>query len=87
MSTEVKIYRISGYMLVNHDKLPTWQKFSLELSALNEKHVLEKVYSLLGGRHKLKRYHIKILEIKEISPEEVTDRYLKKLLEMERLVK
>lgn len=87
MSSEVKIYRITGYMLISHDRYPTWQKFTLELKALNEKQALEKLYSVLGSRHKLKRYHIKVLDISTISPEEVTKPYVRRLLDIERLVR
>ncbi|MEM1843935.1 MAG: 50S ribosomal protein L18Ae, partial [Desulfurococcaceae archaeon] len=44
MGGEIKIYRITGRMLVSHDRLPTWQKFVQEIRALNEKDALEKVY-------------------------------------------
>ncbi|MEM0326740.1 MAG: 50S ribosomal protein L18Ae [Desulfurococcaceae archaeon] len=87
MSEEVKIYRIVGYMLISHDKNPTWQKFTLELRALNKEQALEKLYSLLGSRHKLKRFHIKILNVEAISPEEAVKPYVKKLLQIERIVK
>lgn len=87
MSSEVKIYRLTGYMLISHDRLPTWQKFSLEIRALNERDAVEKAYSLLGSRHKLKRSHVNIVEIREISPEEVTNPELAKLLRAERIVK
>lgn len=87
MSNEVKIYRITGYMLISHDKIPTWQKFVEEVRALSEKEALEKIYSLLGSKHKLKRHHIKIVEIKTISPSEVTKPYVMQLLKLERLVK
>lgn len=87
MSSEVKIYRVTGYMLISHDKYPTWQKFTQEIRALSEKEALEKLYSLLGSRHKLKRHHIKILEIREIKPEEATKPYITQLLKLERLVK
>lgn len=87
MSSEVKIYRVTGYMLISHDRLPTWQKFTQEVTALNEKDALEKVYSLLGSRHKLKRYHIRITEVQTIMPEEVTKPEIHKLLKTERLVK
>ncbi|MEM0000745.1 MAG: 50S ribosomal protein L18Ae [Desulfurococcaceae archaeon] len=87
MGGEIKIYRITGRMLVSHDRLPTWQKFVQEIRALNEKDALEKVYSLLGSRHKLKRRHIKIIEVKEISPEEASKPYILQILKLERLVK
>lgn len=87
MSEEVKTYRIMGYMLISHDKYPTWQKFTVELRALNEKQALEKLYSLLGSRHKLKKNHIKLVNIETISPEEAVKPYVKRLLQVERIVK
>jgi len=59
-----------------------WQKFTIEWPGLDEKHVIERVYSVLGSRHKLKRSEIKIIKVIEISPEEVEDRYVKDLLEL-----
>ena len=87
MSEEVKIYRITGRMLIGHDKLPTWQKFTQEVRALSEKEALEKVYSTLGSRHKLKRYHIRIESIEIISPEEATREGVRRLLKLEWVVK
>jgi large subunit ribosomal protein LX len=87
MSSEVKVYRVTGYMLISHDRLPTWQKFTLEVTALNEKDALEKVYSLLGSRHKLKRYHIRVTKVQTIMPEEVTKPEVHGLLKAKRLVK
>lgn len=87
LSSEVKIYRIEGVMLISHGKYPTWQKFVKEVRALNEKQAVEKVYSILGGSHKLKRYHIKIEKISEIPPEEVTRRELLHLIKLTRLIK
>lgn len=71
--SEVKIYRIEGYMLISHDRAPAWQKFKKEVLALKPEHALEKVYSELGSAHKLRRKHIRITSIKEISPDEVED--------------
>ncbi|MEM1628304.1 MAG: 50S ribosomal protein L18Ae [Desulfurococcaceae archaeon] len=84
---EIKIYRISGYMLISHDRLPRWQKFVKEIRALNEKHAIEKLYSILGSLHKLKRYHIKIVEIREISTEEVTDPNVLEIMKINWVVK
>ena len=33
---EVKIFRITGRMLVSHDRFPTWQKFTKEVRALTK---------------------------------------------------
>ncbi|MEM0112018.1 MAG: 50S ribosomal protein L18Ae [Fervidicoccaceae archaeon] len=60
-----KIFIVKGKMLLSHDHFPKEQPFMLEVTGISEKDVKEKVYSILGSKHKLKRYHIKIEEIKE----------------------
>ncbi len=72
--SEVKIFRVEGYMLISHDRYPTWQKFSKEVRALTKEQAIEYVYSVLGSNHKLRRKHIKITNVKEISLDEVRDR-------------
>ncbi|MEM4428093.1 MAG: 50S ribosomal protein L18Ae [Zestosphaera sp.] len=83
MSSEVKTYRVNGVALFSPDRTRSWQKFSLEVRALNREEALEKVYSLMGSRHKLKRKHIKILDVIEISPEEAEKRIVKELAQLE----
>ncbi len=72
--SEVKIFKVEGYMLISHDRYPTWQKFSKEVRALTKEQAIEYVYSVLGSNHKLRRKHIKITSVKEISLDEVRDR-------------
>ncbi|MET1102339.1 MAG: 50S ribosomal protein L18Ae [Pyrodictiaceae archaeon] len=84
---EVKVYRIEGRMLISHDSLPTWWKFSKEVRALKPEHAIEKVLSELGSNHKLKRYHIVIERITEIRPEEARSRYVQVLTGLKRWVK
>jgi len=78
----VKIFRVTGLMRVKRE----WQRFSLEIADVKEENIRERVYSLLGSRHKLKRAHIKILEVKEVSPEEVEDPKLRALMSTDRIV-
>ncbi|MCD6357631.1 MAG: 50S ribosomal protein L18a [Thermoprotei archaeon] len=84
MGREVRVYRISGMMKLY--RLGEWRKFTLEIPALRPEHAVERVYSELGSRHKLKRSHIKILKVEEISEEEVTKPYVKELLSLDRIV-
>ncbi len=86
MSREVKVFRIYGYMLIGHDSVPEWRKFIIEIPALKLEHALEKLYSDLGSRHKVKRSHIKILKIEEISPEEARSKYIKDLSKLTKMV-
>ncbi len=43
-----------------------WQKFKKVVEAHNERFALEKVYSLLGSNHKVKRNLIKVKSIKAV---------------------
>ena len=79
---DVKIYRVSGRMLISHDHMPRWQRFSLEVRALRREHAEEKVYSDLGSRHKLRRKHIRIESVEEISLEETRSRYIRQIAEL-----
>jgi large subunit ribosomal protein LX len=42
-------------------------------------HAKEKVYAELGSKHRVKRCHIKITNIEEVSPENIENPLLKKL--------
>jgi len=83
MTREVKVFRIRGLMKYRTGDV---QPFTIEVTALSEGQALEKVYSLLGSRHKLKRRNIKIQSIEEVSIEDVKSDYVRRLLELDRLV-
>ncbi len=58
----MKKFRISGVF-----KKPLREtKFTIELEAPSEKIALEKAYSTIGSKHRVKRENIKILEIGEV---------------------
>jgi large subunit ribosomal protein LX len=86
MNREVKIYRISGFMLIGRDKFPQWVKFTKEVRAIKPEHAVEKLYSELGSRHKVKRANIKIVDIEEIKPEEAEDRFIRDLEQLSMMV-
>ncbi|MEB3759953.1 MAG: 50S ribosomal protein L18a [Desulfurococcales archaeon] len=85
--SEVKIFKVIGKMMISHDKFPEWRKFEIYVRAVKPEHAVEKVYSDLGSRHKLKRYHIKISEVKEVPLEEVEDLNLIRLAQLDKWVK
>ena len=60
------IYRVSGKVRMG-DFI---QKFSIEIIASDENEAREYTYSLLGSRHRVKRYHVWIHKVEKISPEE-----------------
>jgi large subunit ribosomal protein LX len=65
----VKIFRVKGWFKQGYQR----QAFMKELPAISEKHALERVYSEVGSKHKVKRNLINIEEVTEIKPEEVKD--------------
>lgn len=67
--SNAKTFRIKG----KFTKKGREQIFSKEISALNEKLAWDKVYSLIGSNHKVKRNHIKILEVNEVKKEELSN--------------
>lgn len=65
----MKVYRIRGWFRQGLDI----HRFTKELPALSESQALERIYSLLGSRHKVKRNQINIEEIVEIGPGEAKE--------------
>ncbi|MFX1260919.1 MAG: 50S ribosomal protein L18Ae [Promethearchaeota archaeon] len=74
-----KVWRTKG----EYRKLKRVFTFSKEMIALNEAHVMEKIYSEIGSRHRVKRKDITITEIAEIKPEEATNLELRRILGLE----
>ncbi|OYT51303.1 MAG: 50S ribosomal protein L18a [Desulfurococcales archaeon ex4484_204] len=79
MGREVKVFRVLGVAMFSPDRVREWQHFEVDVRALTKEQAIEKVLSDLGSRHKLKRYHIRILEVKEIRPEESKSKYVRDL--------
>ena len=65
----VTIYRVKGWFKHRSGT----QRFTKEIPALSREHVLERIYSDIGSRHKVKRNLIHIETIEELKPEEVED--------------
>jgi large subunit ribosomal protein LX len=77
---EMKAYRVKGEFLMKN----VWQPFSKEVVGENEEVVREKILSIIGSRHKVKRRFIKIAEIKELQKDEIEDPVVKYILEREK---
>ena len=56
------LFEISGEFKTQNG----WQKFKKIVEAHNERFAIEKVYSLIGSNHKVKRHLIKIKSIKRV---------------------
>ena len=72
----VKIYRISGFFKQRRETT----SFSKELCALTEEQAKDKLFSEFGSRNRLKRRQIRIISIDEISPQEIADPFVQKLV-------
>ena len=72
----MKAFKVTGQ--INKPNLST--PFVRELLADKNEHAVEKVYAELGSRHRVKRYHIKITGVKEVTAEEIVNPILKKIM-------
>jgi len=75
MST-VKVFRITGE--IQKPNLKT--SFRKEVIAIKPEHAVEKVYTELGSKHRVKRFHIKIINVEEVPHQEIENPLLKKLV-------
>jgi len=73
--SEVKIFRVIGKITKPNFRTD----FEKEVRALKPEQAVEKIYMELGSKHKVKRFHIKILKVEEIKPEEAEDPIIRKL--------
>jgi len=73
--SEVKVFRVSGKI-----RKPNFQtEFRKEVRALKPEDAVEKVYMLLGSKHRVKRFQMTISKVEEIKLEEIKDIIVKKL--------
>ena len=71
-----KIYRIKGSFVMGSET----QVFTKEFRAVKEEDLYEKLYSIFGSKHGIKRSQIKIDSIEEIAEDEVVDPIVKAIL-------
>jgi large subunit ribosomal protein LX len=74
--TKLKVFRVTGKIYkpnLNTD-------FVRELIADKPEHAEERVYAEIGSRHRVKRCHMKVTKVEEVSPEEIKNPILKKLV-------
>ena len=71
-----KIYRIKGSFVMGSET----QVFTKEFRAVKEEDLYEKLYSIFGSKHGIKRSQIKIDSIEEISEDEVEDHIVKAII-------
>jgi large subunit ribosomal protein LX len=74
--TKLKVYRVTGEIQKPNLK----SSFRKEILAEKPQHAKEKVYAELGSKHRVKRFHIKITSVEEVSPENIENPMLKKFV-------
>ncbi|MCD6513130.1 MAG: 50S ribosomal protein L18a [Thermoplasmata archaeon] len=73
----MKAYRIEGKFLMGKK----WQPFVKEVIGNSEDEAMERIFSILGSRHRVKRRMIEIASIKELSKDEIEDAVVKYMVE------
>jgi large subunit ribosomal protein LX len=74
---KMKVFKVSGQISKPRLKTP----FVRELLADKSEHAVEKVYAEIGSRHRVKRCHITINDVQEISVDQIENPILKKIVE------
>jgi large subunit ribosomal protein LX len=65
----MKAFKVKGTFFMGD----RWQNFTKEEIGEDENSVTEKIYSLLGSKHRVKRAKIQITEVVEINAKDITD--------------
>lgn len=65
----MKAFKVTGSFKMGR----TFQNFSKEVVSKDRAEAEEAILSDLGSKHKVKRYLIKINEVTEVKPEDVSD--------------
>jgi large subunit ribosomal protein LX len=72
---KVKVFRVIGKI-----SKPNFETdFRKEVRAIKPEDAVENVYMLLGSKHRIKRFQMRISKVEEIDPEEITDILVKKM--------
>jgi large subunit ribosomal protein LX len=71
-----KIFRIKGSFVMGSET----QVFTKEFRAIKEEDIYEKLYSIFGSKHGIKRNQIKVDSIEEITEDEVEDPIVKAII-------
>jgi len=74
--SEVKVYRVIGR--ITKPNLKT--SFQKEVRALKREDAVEQVYKILGSKHRVKRFHVKIEQVEEVkNPKDIKDPVIRDL--------
>jgi large subunit ribosomal protein LX len=74
----MKAYEIKGEFRIS---VRQWQPFTIEVASADEPGAVERVFSLIGSRHRVKRQFVRIKGVRAMKTEEITDHQVKYILE------
>ncbi len=74
--SKLKVFRVTGE--IRKPNLET--SFKKEVLVAKPEHAVERVYAELGSKHRAKRFHIKIIKVEEVPPEEIENPLLRKMV-------
>jgi large subunit ribosomal protein LX len=72
----MKVFRVTGEIRKPNLRTP----FAKEVVASKPEDAVEKVYAEIGSKHRVKRFYMKIAGVVEVSPEEIENPVLKKMV-------
>ena len=72
---EAKIFRVKGIITKKNFLMP----FSKDVRAMKQEDAVEKIYTDFGSQQRVKRVHVKISSVNEISIEETKDVSIREL--------
>jgi len=72
---KVSVYRVIGR--ITKPNLKT--SFQKEVRAVKPEDAIEETYKIIGSKHRVKRFHIRIDKVEQVEPEDIRDPYVKAL--------
>ena len=74
----MKAFEVKGQFRIS---VRNWQPFTIEVASEDEAAAVERTFSLIGSRHKVKRPFVKIDGVRALGNDEITDHMVKHILE------
>jgi len=72
---------VKVFMVIGEIRKPNLEtSFKKEVIAIKPEHAVEKVYAELGSKHRVKRFHIKIMRVEEVPLDKIENLLLRKLV-------
>ena len=73
----MKAFEVKGQFRIS---MRIWQPFTIEVASEDEEAAVERTFSLIGSRHKVKRPFVKIDGVRTLKADEITDHMVRHIL-------